>query len=101
MSSVLCSIAVRPTSVEGVRFRDAVFLPDGDSILALSDESGELEFVTLPADGIGERVIDEGAETVDQLQPERYAILGRGFVMRRGAHAAPQRLFLCDPLIIV
>ncbi len=39
----------------GVRYRDAVFLPDGDHILVLSDETGELEFVTIPVTGVGEQ----------------------------------------------
>lgn len=37
-----------------VRYRDAVFAPDGKTILALSDESGEFEFVQFAADGSGE-----------------------------------------------
>lgn len=37
----------------GVRYRNARFLPDGNSLLALSDESGELEFHRLPANGVG------------------------------------------------
>ncbi|MEO0897075.1 MAG: S41 family peptidase [Bacteroidota bacterium] len=37
-----------------VRYREARFTPDGKSILALSDESGEFEWVKLPANGIGE-----------------------------------------------
>jgi len=45
---------VRASFKEGVRYRDVVFMPDGKSLLALSDESGELEFVTIPANGIGE-----------------------------------------------
>ncbi len=45
---------VRASHKKGIRYRDAVFMPDGTSLLALSDESGELEFVTLPADGVGE-----------------------------------------------
>jgi tricorn protease len=45
---------VRASFKEGIRYRDAVFMPDGKSLLALSDESGELEFVTLPANGVGE-----------------------------------------------
>jgi tricorn protease len=36
-----------------VRYRQARFMPDNESILALSDESGELEFVRLPANGVG------------------------------------------------
>ncbi len=38
---------------EGVRYRDAVFSADGEDIIVLSDESGEFEFVQLPATGIG------------------------------------------------
>jgi len=38
----------------GVRYREARFMPDGKSLLALSDESGEVEFWTLPANGVGE-----------------------------------------------
>jgi len=37
-----------------VRYRDAKFLPDGDELLALSTETGETEFVSLPANGVGE-----------------------------------------------
>ncbi len=37
----------------GVRYRDAFFLPDGKKLVALSTETGETEFVTLPADGVG------------------------------------------------
>ena len=45
---------VRASFKEGIRYRDGVFMPDGQTLLALSDESGELEFVTLPSDGAGE-----------------------------------------------
>lgn len=38
----------------GVRYRRARFLPDGKSLVALSDQSGEVELWKLPADGIGE-----------------------------------------------
>ncbi len=41
----------------GVRYRDAVFTADGEAILALSDESSEFEFITLPADGIGKSAV--------------------------------------------
>ena len=36
-----------------VRYRNARFLPDGKSLVALSDQSGELEFWNLPANGVG------------------------------------------------
>jgi tricorn protease len=39
----------------GVRYRDAQFMPDGKSLLALSDESGEVELWTLAPDGTEER----------------------------------------------
>src|SRR6185312_7580378 len=37
----------------GVRYRDGRFMPTGDSLLALSDESGEVELWTMPANGVG------------------------------------------------
>ena len=39
---------------DGVRYRDARFMPDGRSIVALSDSSGEVELWQLPANGVGE-----------------------------------------------
>ena len=44
---------VRASKQDSVRFRDAVFANDGKSLIALSDETGELEFVRLPANGVG------------------------------------------------
>jgi tricorn protease len=41
------------TGKSNVRYRDAVFSSDGKNIITLSDESGEFEFVKMPADGIG------------------------------------------------
>jgi tricorn protease len=45
-----------------VRYRQARFLPDGQSVLALSDESGEVEFWKLAANGVGaaERLTTDG-----------------------------------------
>jgi len=37
----------------GVRYRDGRFMPNGDVLLALSDESGEVELWTMPANGVG------------------------------------------------
>lgn len=37
-----------------VRYRDANFSHDGKKVLALSDESGEFEFVQMPANGLGD-----------------------------------------------
>ncbi len=39
----------------GIRYRQASFQPDGKSLLALSDESGEVEFWRLPSNGVGPR----------------------------------------------
>lgn len=40
-------------SKSGVRHRNARFLPDGKSLVAMSDETGEWEFWKLPANGVG------------------------------------------------
>ena len=45
----------------GVRYRDARFMPGGKQLLALSDQTGELEFHLLPSRGVG----DEKAITHD------------------------------------
>jgi len=39
---------------EGVRYRDVVFMPDGENLLGLTDQSGEIEFATIPVDGVGD-----------------------------------------------
>ncbi|HEX9729704.1 MAG TPA: S41 family peptidase [Gemmatimonadales bacterium] len=44
---------VRASRKDSVRFRDVAFMPNGDSLLGLSDETGELEFVAIPANGVG------------------------------------------------
>ncbi|HEV7925692.1 MAG TPA: S41 family peptidase [Verrucomicrobiae bacterium] len=44
---------VDATREDQVRYRDARFMPDGKSLLALSDQTGELEFARLPANGVG------------------------------------------------
>lgn len=44
---------VQASRKQGVRYRDVVFMPDGKTLLGLSDASGELEFVQLPVNGIG------------------------------------------------
>ncbi len=43
---------IEATRAAGVRYRDARFAPDGRSLLALSDESGEVEVWRLTADGL-------------------------------------------------
>lgn len=49
----------------GVRYRDARFMPAGKTLLALSDESGEVELWTLPGNGVGAaRQLTKGAEVL-------------------------------------
>jgi len=62
---------VRASRKDSVRFRDAVFAPDGTSLIALSDESGELEFVRVPANGVGndEALTKNGAILRFQARP--------------------------------
>src|SRR5262249_3869790 len=45
---------VQATRDPNTRFRQARFLPDGKSLIALSDRSGELDFEKIPANGVGE-----------------------------------------------
>jgi tricorn protease len=45
---------VEATRGAGVRYRRAAFLPDGKSLVVLSDASGEVELWKLPANGVGE-----------------------------------------------
>ncbi len=65
---------VEATRASGVRYRSAEFTPDGKSLVVLSDESGEVEFWRLPANGVGAgRAITRGAETLrmsGQLSPD-------------------------------
>ena len=44
---------VEATRNKLVRHRNARFMPDGKSVLTLSDESGEVEFWQVPANGVG------------------------------------------------
>jgi tricorn protease len=41
------------TKKSSVRYRDGLYMPDGKSVLALSDESGEMEWWQMPANGVG------------------------------------------------
>ena len=45
---------VTATRVSSVRWRQARFLPDGKTLVGLSDRSGEVEWWKLPANGVGE-----------------------------------------------
>ena len=64
---------VDATHDASVRYRDAGFMPDGKSLIALSDATGELEYYRLPANGVG--------------KPEQ--LTSDGKVFRFGALASP------------
>jgi tricorn protease len=53
---------VQVSKKDGARHRDARFMPDGKRVLSLSDESGEVELWTMPANGVGKaaRLTDNG-----------------------------------------
>jgi tricorn protease len=82
---------VEVTRTEGVRYRDARFLADGKSLLALSDESGEVEFWKLPANGVGQ---------TEQLTKEAEVLRTDGMPSPDGkwvAHSDKnQRLYVLD-----
>ena len=45
---------VEATRDKKVRYREGRFFPDGKSLLTLSDQSGEVEFWKVPANGVGD-----------------------------------------------
>jgi tricorn protease len=53
---------VEVTRNSGVRYRNAIFNPDGKSLIIQSDESGEVEFWKYPANGVGtgEQMTNDG-----------------------------------------
>jgi tricorn protease len=62
----------------GVRYRDASFMPSGEQVVLLSDETGELELRLAPANGIG-----EGRQLTDD-----------GDILRFGAMPSPDGRFI-------
>ncbi len=44
---------VEATRQQDVRYRQARFTPDGASLVVLSDQSGEIEWWRMPANGVG------------------------------------------------
>lgn len=59
---------VNVTRQRGVRYREANFLGDGKSLAVLSDESGEIEYWRVPANGIGPRAQISRDATVLRLR---------------------------------
>ncbi len=49
------------THDQGVRYRIARFMPDGQSLLTLSDKGGEVEFWNVPTNGSAEKQLTTGA----------------------------------------
>jgi len=76
---------------EGVRYRAGRFTADGEHLLALSDETGEVELWTLPANGVG---------AGEQLTREARVLRWEGIPSPDGRWVAHddknQRLFLYD-----
>lgn len=70
---------VQASRKSGVRFRDACFMPDGDSILTLSDESDEFEFWRLSARGLG---------TAEQITTDGDILKWRGYPSPDSKHLA-------------
>ncbi|KAA3661896.1 MAG: protease [Chloroflexi bacterium] len=62
---------IQLTRSSHARYRSATFSPDGKSIFALSDASGELDYYKLPADGLGtpEQLTDAGPGFRHRPQP--------------------------------
>lgn len=69
---------VEATRKPGVRYRNATFSSDGLSVIALSDQSGEVEVWKLPANGIGEaEQLTTGADVLRwsaQMSPDGKSI---------------------------
>ncbi|WP_165228562.1 S41 family peptidase [Aquisphaera insulae] len=84
-------IAEASRRADGVRHRDARFLPGGKSLLSLSDRSGEVELWTLPADGVGDpaQLTRDG----EVLRWEAVPSPDGKFIAHRDKN---QRLFLLD-----
>jgi tricorn protease len=82
---------VEVTRKEGVRYRDARFLPDGKALVGLSDESGEVELWKLPANGVGPaEPWTKGGEVL------RWDAIPSPDGKRIAHHDKDQRLFLYD-----
>jgi tricorn protease len=82
---------VEASRKQGVRYRDARFLSDGKSLLALSDESDEVELWKLPADGIGQP--EQLTHDADVLRWEAVPSPDGRWIAH---HDKDQRLFLYD-----
>jgi tricorn protease len=82
---------VEATRDRKARFREGRFFPDGRSLLALSDKSGEVEFWRVPANGIGD---------AEQLTKDAKVLRWDGIPSPDGKHIAhwdkDQQLWVYD-----
>ncbi len=79
------------TRNDGVRYREAAFFPDGKSLVALSDESGEVELWKFPANGLGSG--EQLTKSGDVLRWEAIASPDGKFIAH---HNKNQQLFIYD-----
>lgn len=75
----------------GVRYREARFMPDGKRLVALSDQSGEVELWTLPANGVG--AAEQLTADADVLRWEALPSPDGKLIAHHDKH---QRLFVYD-----
>ena len=82
---------VQATHSQGVRYRDARFMPGGNDLLVLSDQTGETEFFRIPANGVGRS---------DQLTRDAAVLRWEGIPSPDGRYIAHhdknERLFILD-----
>ena len=82
---------VEATRDKKVRYREGRFFPDGKSLLTLSDESGEVEFWRVPANGVGANA---------QLSNDAKVLRWNGIPSPDGTHVAhfdkDQQLWVLD-----
>ena len=85
---------VEATRKDGVRYRDARFLPgdtQGNTLLTLSDQSGEVELWTLPANGLG-----DAAQLTSDADVLRWEAVPSPDGKRIAHHDKNQRLWIYD-----
>lgn len=82
---------VQASTKEGVRHRNARFLPDGKTVVSLSDESGEVELWTMPANGLG-----QAAQLTTGGKVLRWNVLPSPDGKYIAHHDKDQRLYLYD-----
>jgi len=82
---------VEATRTEGVRYREGRFMPDGETLLAFSDQTGEVELWSLPANGVG-----DGTPLTDDGQVLRWQALPSPDGKTIAHYDKNQRLYVYD-----